>query len=199
MDGHAGELQRLRIDHREMPAGAHEIDGIVRSDRVEFAAMGMALHVEFELVVSPRQHPFAGLRPVDPLLDEAQERVERPRVARPNIDIAHHQAERQQMQMRFIEPRRRQPSRKVDDARRRATEGIDRGGRAGRQHLATPERHGFREVFGSADEDSTAGQDRIGLHLRQPLPTHFTDGATTGFGRMAYASYTTQSGRDASS
>ena len=77
--GHAGELERLAVADRDMAAGTHQMHWIVRRDAIELLAPRMALHVELELVIAARQHPFARAERLGARLDEGEQIVERRR------------------------------------------------------------------------------------------------------------------------
>ena len=116
----AGKLERLAVADRDMAAGAHQMDRIVRRDAVELLAPRMALHVELELVVAARQHPFARTERLGARLDQAEQGVECRRVLRPRVDLQHAEAVGQQMQVRVDQARRREPAAQVDDPACRA-------------------------------------------------------------------------------
>ena len=159
----ARQLQRQRIGDREMAAGAHDVDRIVRGRLVEFRAVRMPLHIELEMIVATRQDPFAGLGLRGSDGDHVEKAIQRAHEARPDVEFLHRQAERQQMQMRLVEARRRHAAGEIDDLRIRADQRLHVGGRAGRQDLARPERDRGRVALLQPQIDWTVPKNEIGF------------------------------------
>jgi hypothetical protein len=90
---------------------------IVRRDAIELLAPRMALHVELELIIAARQHPFARAERLGARFDARQQVVERRRLFRPDVDFQHAEAIGQQVQVRVDQPRHREPAAQIDHPR----------------------------------------------------------------------------------
>ncbi len=141
--GDAGDLQGERIGHREMAAGADQIDRVVRGRHVQLGAVGMAADVELRIIIAAGEDPFAGLLLRGGLADEVEQAVERVRLVGAGVDLGHGEAHGQEMGMGLEQAGRGEPAAQFDDAGAGADQRLHVGGRADGEDLARPERDGL--------------------------------------------------------
>ncbi len=107
---------------------------------IEVRARRVDACVELDLIVAPRQHPFAFRHPLRPGRDRTDDRFQRGRCGRRDVYHTHGQAGGDQVQVVVDQARACKAALQVDHFGLRPLQLAHFGVRAGGQNLALPDR-----------------------------------------------------------